>query len=87
VIEVGYGGFRLEMPTSLGAVSEVPILLDIPEYGVHAEAQCVWVRPLGRSGWSWCGAAVSGEETREGSRWRAAVDALPEAPADPMRSL
>jgi cyclic di-GMP phosphodiesterase len=86
VIEVGYGGFRLEMPASLDASSPAPIVLDIPEYGVHTKAHCVWVRPLGTSGRYCCGAEVTSEETREGSRWRALVNALPEAPADPIRN-
>jgi response regulator RpfG family c-di-GMP phosphodiesterase len=84
VIDVGYGGLRLEVPTGFDVASAVPLVLEIPALGLQATAECVWVKARGTLGRSWCGAAVSSEEVREGSRWRAFVDALPPTAASPI---
>jgi hypothetical protein len=77
VIEISYGGFKVETPDHFKPNPAEPFSLHIPEYRVRADGTWRWVAPTGTEGPYWCGAAVSERETRSGSRWRALVDALP----------
>jgi CheY-like chemotaxis protein len=76
VLDVSYGGFCVETDASFVESPAAGFTLDIPEFGVRARATCKWTTALG-PGWYWCGAEVVEEESRDSSRWRRMVDALP----------
>jgi response regulator RpfG family c-di-GMP phosphodiesterase len=78
VVEVSYGGFRIESATPEPAAAG-SFALDIPGFRIHAEATCKWSAPKGLSGSYSCGAAVADSELAS-RRWRALVDALPQQP-------
>lgn len=80
VVEISYGGCRVETPKSLHPAPSEPLSLNIPEYRVRADGTWKWIAPTGTSGPYWCGVAVSDRDARSGSRWRALVDALPKEP-------
>lgn len=78
IIEIGYGGFRAELGARLNAEESRPLAVAIPSLGVEREAICRWMQVL-RTEESVCGACVGQADTSPGSRWRALVDALPNA--------
>ena len=75
LLDVSYGGFRVETPSRVIADREVGFTLDIPEFGVRAQAKCMWMKRVGTSSRYWCGAALAPEESRAGE-WRELVDVL-----------
>jgi hypothetical protein len=83
VIEVGYGGFRVQTGEPLSVQLHHEFALDIPEFGIRADATRVWA--AGESGQR-CGASLSETHTLPGSRWRTFVDALPVEPTGPSAS-
>ncbi len=84
LVDISYGGFRIEMPDWLDASRADTVAVNVPEFQLQAEATCKWKTRLGTSGPYWCGVALTDDETRAGSRWRAVVDTLqPEFPMSP----
>jgi hypothetical protein len=81
VMDVSYGGFRVQTRAPFRAEVGRGVALDIPALGVHTDATCRWMTPLGASGPYTCGVAVNDLDIRPGSRWRFLVDAL--SPAQP----
>jgi HD-GYP domain-containing protein (c-di-GMP phosphodiesterase class II) len=77
VIDVGYGGFRLEAPATLPAPLSSKFELDLPQFGVRATAVWRWTRPLDVSGNMWCGASITAQEPLVQNIWRAFVDRAP----------
>jgi HD-GYP domain-containing protein (c-di-GMP phosphodiesterase class II) len=77
VIDVGYGGFRLEAPATLPATLSSTFELDLPQFGVRATAVWRWTRPLDVSGNMWCGASITAQEPLVQNTWRAFVDRAP----------
>ena len=77
VIDVGYGGFRLEAPATLPATLSSKFELDLPQFGVRATAVWRWTRPLDVSGNMWCGASITAQEPLVQNTWRAFVDRAP----------
>jgi HD-GYP domain-containing protein (c-di-GMP phosphodiesterase class II) len=77
VIDVGYGGFRLEAPATLPAPLSSKFELDLPQFGVRATAVWRWTRPLDVSGNMWCGASITAQEPLVQNTWRAFVDRAP----------
>jgi hypothetical protein len=49
---------------------------------LDVSAAIKWMVPSASGGRFRCGAQVSGDESRAGSRWRAVVDAFPPPPQD-----
>jgi CheY-like chemotaxis protein len=78
VIEVGYGGFRVQTMDPLGIRAHDEFALHIPEFDIRASATRVWVESGHR-----CGASLAETDTRPGSRWRTFVDALPVESTEP----
>jgi CheY-like chemotaxis protein len=74
VVDVCYGGLRLEVP----AGEKLPDIFDIEIAGIglHLEVEAVWWRPADDSGAVMCGAALASEVTPEARTWRAIVDRL-----------
>ena len=77
VIDVGYGGFRIEAPATLPAPLSSKFELDLPQFGVRATAVWRWTRPLDASGNMWCGASITAQEPLVQNTWRAFVDRAP----------
>ena len=74
LVDVSYGGFRIETAAPVVEDRAAGFTIDIPEFGVRARAKCMWTRQVGASSRYWCGAAL-GIESRT-SQWRDLVDAL-----------
>jgi HD-GYP domain-containing protein (c-di-GMP phosphodiesterase class II) len=77
VIDVGYGGFRIEAPATLPAPLSSKFELDLPQFGVRATAVWRWTRPIDVSGNMWCGASITAQEPLVQNTWRAFVDRAP----------
>ena len=75
LVDVSYGGFRVETSADVMEDPEASFTLAIPEFGVRARAKCRWTRRVGTSSRYWSGAALAEEESRT-SEWRDLVDAL-----------
>jgi hypothetical protein len=76
VVEISYGGVRLETEAPLPTVPAGMFSLAIPQVGVSIQAVLKWTTPVGAPGSHFSGVAVPEPESRTGSRWRAIVDAL-----------
>ena len=74
VVDVSYGGLRLEMPDS----DELPSSFDVEVAGIglHLKVQPVWSSPSRATGGTVCGAALSGQHSAAARTWRAIVDRL-----------
>lgn len=77
MVDISYGGFRVELPATFEAQPSMALALDIPQFGLRAAAVCRWTKPLEPSGSVWCGAALAHDKAHPADRWRALVDALP----------
>jgi hypothetical protein len=75
LMDVSYGGFRVEISESGVPAPDSTFVLDVPEFGVRALATCMWVKPLAGSA-RWFGAALAEAELVAQGGWRAFVDAL-----------
>lgn len=74
VVDVCYGGLRLEMP----AVGALPSTFDVEVSGIglHLQVQPVWSYPVQERGATVCGAALASDSTPAARTWRAIVDRL-----------
>ena len=74
VVDVSYGGLRLEMPTA----EEVPEAFDVEVAGIGLNFQVakVWVKPSIDGTSLVCGAALASDATPAAHTWRAIVDRL-----------
>lgn len=77
VVDVSYGGLRLEIPTGPSGGS-LPSTFDVEVAGIglHLEVEPVWSIPSDQSGSVLCGAALSSDATPAARTWRAIVDRL-----------
>lgn len=77
VMDISYGGFRLEM--SAPPDPSQPIDMNLLPFGFVVNAQLVWVNRSGPTGpWN-CGAALSDLDPAIERAWRVVVDALPDS--------
>jgi DNA-binding response OmpR family regulator len=74
VVDVGYGGLRLEIPTTV----KLPATFDVEVAGIglHLEVEPVWSQPSDERGAVLIGAALSSDSTPAARTWRAIVDRL-----------
>ena len=74
VVDVCYGGLRLEVP----AGTELPssFAVELAGIGLQLEVQPVWSCPATTNGFTLCGAALASESTAAANTWRAIVDRL-----------
>jgi CheY-like chemotaxis protein len=74
VVDVCYGGLRLEIPAS----GKLPPSFDVEVSGIglHLEVQPVWSHPSDQAGALVIGAALASDATPEARTWRAIVDRL-----------
>jgi CheY-like chemotaxis protein len=78
IVDMSYGGFRLEMAQPPETVRAPRIDVDLLPFGFKVNAELVWMNRNEPTGaWS-CGAALSELESSIARAWRGVVDALPE---------
>ena len=79
IVDVSYGGFRLEMSSPPDPSKSSSINMDLLPFGFTVNADLVWVSRHEPTG-SWnCGAALSELDPTIERAWRTVVDALPES--------
>jgi hypothetical protein len=76
VLDVGYGGVRMQIQGPFHAEPDTRLPLNIPALGLDVETTCRWITS-DESGWHSCGVSLADADVLAGSRWRALVDALP----------
>jgi DNA-binding response OmpR family regulator len=74
VIDVSYGGLRLEMETRTRPVNPQPI--EWPHAGVVFFGWSIWMRPGRREGSWWYGIRLDETDSETGEAWRALVDVV-----------
>jgi DNA-binding response OmpR family regulator len=75
VVDLSYGGLRLELEGSPADVKE-PIDVDFPTLGLSIKAVPRWTKPV-EAQQSWlCGAEVAPEDSEAQQTWRGVVDSL-----------
>lgn len=72
VVDVSYGGVRLEVHAIAGAAPPIAFRVTFPPAGVTVAVDVVWTRRRDDTTWV-CGAAIAEDAL---PRWRAVVDAL-----------
>lgn len=74
VVDVSYGGLRLELPDQM----PLPAAFDIEmaSIGLHLAVEPVWAAVVPQTGKTICGAALAEGETRAVEAWYAIVDRL-----------
>jgi len=77
VLDVGYGGVRMQIQGPFHAEPDTTLPLNIPALGVDVETTCRWITSDEASGSCSCGVSLAEGDVHAGSRWRALVDALP----------
>ena len=76
VIDVSYGGFRVEVDEASHLAPGAHIALALPALHLETEAVCRWVKPSEAYGAYWCGASLDDRDEPTES-WRAWIDELP----------
>ena len=73
VVDVSYGGLRLEIPGT-----ELPpfFSVEVSGIGLNLEVEPVWAHTLPQTGAILCGAALSSDATPAARTWREIVDRL-----------
>lgn len=74
VVDVCYGGLRLELPTTDRLPSQFDV--EVAGIGLHLEVEPVWSYQSGMQGPLVCGAALASDATPAARTWRAIVDRL-----------
>jgi hypothetical protein len=74
VVDVSYGGLRLEVPND----SQLPptFAVELSGIGLQLEVEPVWSCPSDNSNYTLCGAALASDESAAADTWRAIVDRL-----------
>jgi DNA-binding response OmpR family regulator len=73
VVDVSYGGLRLEVP---GEALPESFDIEVAGIGLHLEVEPVWCQASRESGSVLCGAALSSDATPAARTWRTIVDRL-----------
>ncbi len=73
VVDVCYGGLRIEVPTEQKLPSSFDV--EVAGIGLHLEVEPVWAQPS-KNGNTLIGAALSSDATPAARTWRAIVDRL-----------
>jgi DNA-binding response OmpR family regulator len=75
VVDLSYGGLRLELEGSPAEVKE-PMDVDFPTLGLSIKAIPRWTKRVEAQGSWWCGAEVAPEDSEDQQTWREVVDSL-----------
>jgi CheY-like chemotaxis protein len=73
VLDLSYGGLRLEIPTVDELPAQFPVVF--PDYGLAIRARAVWTYPAA-PGSVWCGAEWFDTDDTTEAEWRHLVDAV-----------
>jgi len=73
VVDVSYGGLRLEVPRGTDLAASFPI--ELAGIGLQLDVQTVWLGPSA-NGSTLCGAALASDQSAAAHTWRAIVDRL-----------
>ena len=74
VVDVSYGGLRLELPEPAPMSESFDV--EVAGIGLHLEVQAVWSQASEQSTCTLCGATLAAEHTPSARTWRAIVDRL-----------
>jgi DNA-binding response OmpR family regulator len=74
VVDVSYGGLRLELPDNTPLPSAFDV--EVSGIGLHLEVESVWIQAASSTTGSVCGATLTAEHTPSARTWRAIVDRL-----------
>jgi len=74
VVDVSYGGLRLQVPTGTELTKSFPV--ELAGIGLQFEVQAVWSCPSDNSNYTLCGAAIEMNQGAAANTWRAIVDRL-----------
>ena len=74
VVDVSYGGLRLEVPTGTNLAQSFPV--ELAGIGLQFDVQTVWSCPADNRNYMLCGAALASDQTAAAHTWRAIVDRL-----------
>jgi len=74
VVDVSYGGLRLEVSSETNLEQSFPV--ELAGIGLQFDVQAVWSCPADRGNYLLCGAAIAGEQGAATHTWRAIVDRL-----------
>ena len=77
VVDMSYGGFRIEMPEPPDTAPPAPVEVTLLSFGLSVNATLVWTRSTNAPG-PWLGGGALRETDESTTRaWRVVVDALP----------
>lgn len=77
VVNISYGGLRLEVEEPLPAISGSVLTVELPPFGLKIQARPIWSTEFADAG-SWrCGAELAESNEARVRVWRALVDLLP----------
>lgn len=74
VVDVSYGGLRLEVPKGTELTASFPV--ELAGIGLQFEVQPVWQCPSDNANYTLCGAVIASSEAETADTWRAIVDRL-----------
>jgi DNA-binding response OmpR family regulator len=74
VVDVSYGGLRLEVPRGMDLAQSFPV--ELSGIGLQFDVQTVWSGPSENSNYTLCGAALASDQSAAAHTWRAIVDRL-----------
>ena len=74
VVDVSYGGLRLEVPVGTNLAQSFPVVL--AGIGLQFDVQTVWSCPSDNRNYMLCGAALASDQSPAAHTWRAIVDRL-----------
>jgi DNA-binding response OmpR family regulator len=74
VVDVSYGGLRLELPDRTPLPSAFDV--EVAGIGLHLEVESVWIHSGSATSGTVCGATLAAEHTPSARTWRAIVDRL-----------
>ena len=78
VVDMSYGGFRLEMPVPLETKLPMPVEVTLLSFGLSVNATLVWTRSVNTPGPWLSGGALRETDESTTRAWRVVVDALPD---------
>jgi CheY-like chemotaxis protein len=78
VVDMSYGGLRLEIPAPLESTLPAPIEVTLLSFGLSVNATLLWTRNFHNPGPWMCGAALRETDESTTRAWRVVVDALPD---------
>jgi len=74
VVDVSYGGLRLEVPRGTDLAQSFPV--ELSGIGLQFDVQTVWSGPSENGHSTLCGAALASDQSAAAHTWRAIVDRL-----------